>query len=181
MLLSTTRRAFQKTATAHVHHRMQSTTRLEALRKAMSQSTDKIDALYVSLANKLLVRDLLTFALQCHSIRGCTPGQGKVLSCLGHGLLRRACQSEYTAECDNRRAWISGFTGSAGELACKVYKTYLICALSRMCYCHPGYCSNVYRWQILFASVTRIGSKLDIDEARITRCTHLEGISYQSK
>lgn len=63
MLLSTTRRAFQKTATAHVHHRMQSTTRLEALRKAMSQSTDKIDALYVSLANKLLVRDLLTFAL----------------------------------------------------------------------------------------------------------------------
>lgn len=24
-------------------------------------------------------------------------------------------QSEYTADCDNRRAWISGFTGSAGN------------------------------------------------------------------
>ncbi|KAI7883982.1 Creatinase/aminopeptidase [Lichtheimia hyalospora FSU 10163] len=55
---------------------MQSTTRLEALRKAMSQSTDKIDAFVI-------------------------PSED-------------AHQSEYTAECDNRRAWISGFTGSAG-------------------------------------------------------------------
>ena len=61
MLLSTTRRAFQRAA-IHVHRRMQSTTRLEALRKAMSQSTDKIDALYVSNAITL-VRDLLTHVI----------------------------------------------------------------------------------------------------------------------
>lgn len=60
MLLSTTRRAFQKTAAAHVHCRMQSTTRLQALRKAMSQSTDTIDALYVLYAKTPPIRDLLT-------------------------------------------------------------------------------------------------------------------------
>ena len=41
------------------------------------------------------------------------------------GALMRALQSEYTAACDGRREFISGFTGSAGEwgqqLACTFY------------------------------------------------------------
>ncbi|KAI9497106.1 Creatinase aminopeptidase [Zychaea mexicana] len=63
--------SLKRTFSTHV-----SDNRLDALRQAMTSSTEKIDAFVI-------------------------PSED-------------AHQSEYTAECDNRRAWISGFTGSAG-------------------------------------------------------------------
>ncbi|KAF7724779.1 hypothetical protein EC973_000735 [Apophysomyces ossiformis] len=71
-----------------------SASRLMKLRTAMAECSEKLDAFGRS--------------------SGTSPARHvRPISRLTYKPLKNA-QSEYTAECDNRRAWISGFTGSAG-------------------------------------------------------------------
>lgn len=66
--------------------------------------------------------------------------------------------SEYPSEADKRRAFISGFNGSAGDHRCEIGMRICIHVLiRRMCRHHPQGRLPLHRWSLLPAGRTAIG------------------------
>ncbi|KAF5383143.1 hypothetical protein D9615_005019 [Tricholomella constricta] len=87
--------------------------------------------------------------------------------------------SEYLAHCDERRAFISGFNGSAGCAVVTVENAFLFTDGRYFLQAAKQLDQSDIGPYVLWLSLIRGTQKLDINEARFTRCTDMAGIPLQ--